>query len=117
MIKGLAVNQVYLATGFTGKIDAVESIFRHSGQLSRPFSYSAGLTARCCSMPLQLVIADFGADHAFAQVPTKLQEHFGIQIPVSTIRKITELHGQQMHEQREALALAIGFILMPKMLI
>ncbi len=46
-------------------------------------------------MPLQRVIADFGADHAFAQVPTKLQEHYGIQIPVSTIRKITELHGQQ----------------------
>ena len=58
-------------------------------------------------MPLQRVIADFGADHAFGQVPTKLQEHYGIQIPVSTIRKITELHGQQMHEQRQASSLPV----------
>lgn len=58
-------------------------------------------------MPLQRVIADFGADHAFGQVPTKLQEHYGIQIPVSTIRKITELHRQQMHEQRQASSLSV----------
>ena len=58
-------------------------------------------------MPLQRVIADFGADHAFGQVPTKLQEHYSIQVPVSTIRKITELHGQQMHEQRQASSLPI----------
>ena len=56
-------------------------------------------------MPLQRVIADFGADHAFGQVPTKLQEHYSIQIPVSTIRKMTELHGQKMHDQRLASSL------------
>lgn len=55
-------------------------------------------------MPLQRVITDFGADHAFGQVPEKLQEHYGIQMSVSTIRKTTEYHSQQMHEQRQVFA-------------
>jgi len=54
---------------------------------------SADITARCCSMPLQRVMTDFGADHAFGQVDKKLLEHYGIEMPVSTIRKITEYHG------------------------
>lgn len=56
-------------------------------------------------MPLQRTITDFGADHAFGQVPTKLQEHYGLQMPVSTIRKITESHSQQMREKRKASSL------------
>jgi Uncharacterised protein family (UPF0236) len=62
---------------------------------------SADITARCCSMPLQRVMTDFGADHAFGQVDKKLLEHYGIEMPVSTIRKMTEYHGQQMQQQRE----------------
>lgn len=56
-------------------------------------------------MPLQRAMTDFGADHAFGQVDKKLLEHYGIEMPVSTIRKITEYHGQQMHQQREIAAL------------
>ena len=52
-------------------------------------------------MPLQRAMTDFGADHAFGQVPKKLQEHYGIEMPVSTIRKTTEFHAEQMHQQRE----------------
>ena len=44
-------------------------------------------------------MTDFGADHAFGQVPKKLHEHYGIEMPVSTIRKITEFHGEHMHQQ------------------
>jgi precorrin-4 methylase len=47
-------------------------------------------------MPLQRIMTDFGADHAFGQVDKKLLEHYGIEMPVSTIRKITEYHGQQI---------------------
>jgi len=83
-------------------------VFCCPGQQLRPFTYTAGLTSRCCSLPLQRVITDFGADHAFGQVPTKLQEHYGIQMPVSTIRKITESHSQQMHETREISSLPTG---------
>ena len=58
-------------------------------------------------MPLQRVMTDFGADHAFGQVPKKLQEHYGIDMPVSTIRKITEFHGEQIHQQRETMTLPL----------
>lgn len=58
-------------------------------------------------MPLQRAITDFGADHAFGQVPKKLQEHYGIDMPVSTIRHITEFHSQQMQAQKEPSAFPI----------
>lgn len=52
-------------------------------------------------MPLQRVMTDFGADHAFGQVPKKLREHYGIDAPESTIRKTTLHHAQQMHAQQK----------------
>lgn len=52
-------------------------------------------------------MTDFGADHAFGQVPKKLIEHYGIDMPVSTIRKITEFHGEHMHAQKEAMSLPL----------
>jgi hypothetical protein len=58
-------------------------------------------------MPLQRAITDFGADHAFGQVPKKLQEHYGIDIPVSTARNITGFHGQQMLKQKEIVSLPL----------
>ena len=67
----------------------------------RPFLKSAEVTTRSCSLPLQRAITDFGADHGFGHVPNKLQEHYGITIPVSTVRKITEGHGAHMREQQD----------------
>ena len=51
-------------------------------------------------------MTDFGADHGFGHVPKKLQEHYGITIAVSTVRKITEGHGEHMREQQEQAASA-----------
>ena len=62
---------------------------------------SAEITARCCSLALQRAITDFGADHAFGQVPHKLREHYGIEMSESTVRKITEHHAQQVLERQE----------------
>lgn len=50
-------------------------------------------------MPLQRVIVDFGSDNAFARVPDKLEEHYGISLPSSTVRNITEHHAKRMQEQ------------------
>lgn len=66
------------------------------------------MSARSCSLPLQRAITDFGADHGFGQVPKKLQEHYGITIPVSTVRKITEGHGKDMREQQEWVSLPVS---------
>ena len=57
---------------------------------------------RSVSLPLQRVLADFGADHAFGRVPDRLREHYGIGMPVSTIRLTTEYHAQCIFEQEMA---------------
>lgn len=38
------------------------------------------------------------ADAAFAQVMDKLVEHYGVLLPVSTIRHVTEFHAQRIFE-------------------
>ena len=50
------------------------------------------MRCRCCSRPLQRAITDFGADLSFGQVNAKLQEHYGITVPESTITQITYHH-------------------------
>lgn len=84
-----------------GDVTVIEQIFRKKGQQFRPFIDSACVRNRGCSLPLQRVIVDFGADHAFAGVSEKLEEHYGIYIGTSTIQKITEHHGHKMHEQEK----------------
>lgn len=85
-----------------------EPVLRGPGQQVRPFLLSAEVSPRSCSRPLQRAMTDFGADHGFGQVPKKLQEHYGITMAVSTVRKITEGHGAQMQEQQARTARAIS---------
>jgi hypothetical protein len=85
-------------------VRVIEQILRRPKQQIRPFMESAEITSRCCSLPLQRAITDFGADNAFGQVPHKLKEHYGIEVSVSTARGITEHHGQQMLEEEEEAA-------------
>jgi len=64
------------------------------------------VTCRGCSIPLQRTITDFGADHSFhGGVVTKLREHYGIEVPTTVIREVTEKHGAAMaalqQEQKE----------------
>ena len=60
----------------------------------RPFSAVAEVHCRGYSLPLQRVLADFGADVPFGQIPSKMQEHHGINVPVSSAQAITEQHAQ-----------------------
>ena len=46
-------------------------------------------------------MTDFGADDPFAGASGKLKEHYGIDIPVSTIRTITEKHGEAILVKQE----------------
>jgi hypothetical protein len=52
-------------------------------------------------LPLQRVIVDFGADHAFGRVHEKREEHYGITISTSTIQALTEKHANQMLLKRK----------------
>jgi hypothetical protein len=65
----------------------------------------AGVHCRGYSLPLQRRMTDFGADVTFAEVTKKLQEHYGITIPVSAARTITEQHAQAMQAQEQVTAM------------
>jgi hypothetical protein len=54
------------------------------------------VVCRGCSAALQRAITDFGADDPFTGASAKLREHYGIDVPVSTVRAITEHHGAAM---------------------
>jgi len=66
------------------------------------------VVCRATSLPLQRVLVDFGADEAFGRVPDKLREHYGIDMPVSTIRLATEHHAQCLFEQEQARDIQAG---------
>jgi Uncharacterised protein family (UPF0236) len=46
-------------------------------------------------------MTDFGADAAFAGAAAKLKEHYGIEVPVSAVRVVTEEHGGAMLAQEK----------------
>lgn len=80
----------------------VEEIFTQGrkGAEVRPFCRSAEVRCRGYSQALQRAITDFGADRAFAQIPQKMKEHYGIEVPVSTAQQITRQHGQAVLESQ-----------------
>ena len=49
---------------------------------------------RGCSTLLQRVLTDFGAETAFGQVPARVDEHYGIEVPTSTVRTHTLSHAR-----------------------
>ncbi|MBO1347833.1 MAG: hypothetical protein EBE86_010750 [Hormoscilla sp. GUM202] len=77
-----------------GTIQVIEQIFIgvKTGKVFRPFSSSAQIHCRGYSLPLQRAITDFGADVPFGKIPEKLQEHYGITVPISSAQTITQKH-------------------------
>ncbi len=79
-----------------GDIKVEEPVFSKGGHTHRPFSNTAEISGRQCSLPLQRAVVDFGADDAFGRVPEKLQEHYGIELSASTVAAITKTHAKEM---------------------
>lgn len=79
----------------------VEQIYRRQrdGTQVRPFAAAAQVKCRGYSLGLERVLTDFGADVAFAQVPAKVREHYGIQVNVSAVREVSERHGAALHTE------------------
>lgn len=75
----------------------------------RPFRVSAEVKCRGYSGPLQRALTDFGADESFGKAVEKVREHYGIEVPRSSLRLITAAHGAQMvGEQRAQRAHTLG---------
>lgn len=41
-------------------------------------------------------MTDFGADDSYGEGAKKVKEHYGIQVPISGVRKVTQAHGEAM---------------------
>lgn len=82
-----------------GVIEVTEQTFYQArGGRFRPFIIGSGIEPRRCSMPLQRVLVDFGAEHAFNQVHHHVKEHYGISLPESLPRRMTLKHARAMVE-------------------
>lgn len=75
-----------------GEVSVEERCFIEDKKLLRPFSRSSQVRGRSYSLPLERALTDFGADVPFGKVVEKMKEHYGIEVPSSTIRLITEKH-------------------------
>ena len=75
-------------------IEIMEQTYRFAAgrALVRPFILFSDAKHHGCSKPLERAIVDFGSDNAFGKVPQKLQEHYGIEIPLSCARDLTLKH-------------------------
>ncbi|BCU07026.1 hypothetical protein Atep_17030 [Allochromatium tepidum] len=87
-----------------GLIEVEEVLCRQGTRLRRSFSLSAQVSHRCCSQPLQRVVTDLVADVSFQRAAEKLWEHYRVRLPVETIRRIVEGHGQAILEVHEVQA-------------
>jgi hypothetical protein len=55
-----------------------------------------GIKAHGYSKRLQRALVDFGAENSFAKSVARLQEHYGISVPASSVRKETLAHGRRI---------------------
>jgi hypothetical protein len=85
-----------------GQIGVEEKCFIKEGKFFRPFSRNSVVKCRGCSLPLQRVITDFGADVSFAEAITKVKEHYGIEISSFAIQKVTKQHAKQIADFKGA---------------
>lgn len=78
-----------------------EQVYRRKVDRSQlnPFSESAGVTSRGYSQGLRRAMTDFGADESFSDAADKIKEHYGITVPVSSVRAVTQQHASHMLER------------------
>lgn len=69
----------------------VEERLWRSGSKSylRPLPGLLGVSHRGYTKQLQRALTDFGLDHSFALASGKLKEHYGVEVPVSSLRSLT----------------------------
>ena len=54
------------------------------------------MTCRGYSRRLQRAMTDFGADESFGEAVKKIKEHYGIEVPISATRTVTQGQGEAM---------------------
>ena len=76
----------------------MEHVFKLAeGRTWRPFSESAGVRCRGYSLLLQRRLTDVGSEQSFARAAEQVKEHDGFEISPTTLRNVSEAHGQALH--------------------
>jgi hypothetical protein len=66
------------------------------GGLLRPFCERSGVTPRGRSRRLQRALVDFGAEESFGRAAQRVQEHYGLDVAASAVRRQTLTHGARI---------------------
>jgi len=80
------------------KIEVVETCFlrkkkyKEPNKRINPFEELTGVFNHCYSMRFQKLVTDFGVEESFGLAAQRMKEHHGVEINVSSARKITEYH-------------------------
>src|SRR5262249_54951751 len=79
-----------------GRVVVTEQVLRagRRGIRYRPFCQALGVRHRGYSKGLQRALTDFGAEEAFERAAMRIQEHYGIKVCSTAIRRITLGHGR-----------------------
>ena len=85
-----------------GKVSLCERCPTVAGHRVRPFSENAHICCRDYSLPLQRRLVDFSSDSSFETASQKMEEHYGVAVPESSVRAITLGHARCMKEQATA---------------
>ena len=85
-------------TTLLGKISVEETVLQQGSTCVRPLSKALNMAAQGCSVSLQEVIVDFGAEDSFAQASERLLRHHGIELSENKLRKITLCHAQDVYK-------------------
>ena len=67
------------------------------GRRCRPFCERAGVRPRGASQRLQRALVDFGAEESFTRAAARVREHYGIEVAVRRLRRVTLRHAAAMN--------------------
>ena len=83
-----------------GAISEEETVLQQGSTRLRPLSKALRVVAQGCSIGLQEIIVDLGAEDSFALAAERLLRHHRIELSESAVRKITLRHAQAMYESK-----------------
>ena len=83
----MSVKKKLIVYGVYGLIKVDERIWRGSkGSYQRLLPSVLGVTHRGYTHSLQRAMSDFGLDESFCKAAAKIKEHYGFELPVSSLR-------------------------------
>ncbi len=85
-------------TTLLGAISVEETVLQKGSTRLRPLSQALKVVAQGCSIRLEEIIVDLGAEDSFALATERLLRHHGIELSENTVRKITLKHAEAMYE-------------------